>query len=75
MASKRAKSKHHVRSYTDPLVKQSYDPSQREISQACERIQSTWSPEEKDRRRCAETLVEWELPVVERFDCDRDLDE
>ena len=76
MASKRPpRSKCRTRSRTDPMGRQSYDPTPAEIDRACVKIQAGWSEAEKAKRLCGETLVRWELPMAERVPCDRCEDE
>ena len=50
-------------------------PTPQQIDDGCEAIRKAWSKSERAKRRCGETLVRWELPTVEMFPCDRDVEE
>ena len=39
-----------------------YNPTHAQIERECTRIQESWTPQERERRRCGGVLVEWVLP-------------
>ena len=41
-----------------------YEPTPEEIRDECEKIQSTWTPEEKRRRRGKREFAPYEIPTV-----------
>lgn len=45
-----------------------YEPTQRDIQRACERIQATWSPRERAKRRGQRLTGRWSPPLVSLTD-------
>ena len=47
-----------------------YRPTREEIRRACEEIQATWSPQERNKRARRMCAVGWKAPLIRLSDLD-----